>query len=172
MKNISIRPYETGDVPAVFEAARESIADVYPWLPWCHPDYKLEDSENWIAAQLDNWQNKTEFEFAIFAGNGTYLGGCGLNQVDNDKKVANLGYWIRSSAMGQGIAVKAVKLLAEWGFKNTDLTRFEIKCAIGNVRSQRVAEKSGAVREGIRKDFLEFHGKKHDTVIFSLEKEI
>lgn len=170
MNDISIRPYELDDALALYEAAKESMADVYKWLPWCHPEYKIEESRDWLAKQVGKRQEKIEFEFAIFDSDGAYLGGCGLNQIDWNKKTANLGYWVRSSAMGQGIAVHAVELLSNWGFENTDLIRFEIKCAVENMRSQRVAEKAGAVREGIKESCLELHGKKHDAVIFSMEK--
>ena len=170
MANIQIRPYTLDDAPALYEAAKESILDVYQWLPWCHPDYKIKESIAWLAEQTQKRQEGAEFAFAILDGAGAYLGGCGFNQIDRKQKVANLGYWVRSSAMGQGVAVKAVKLLSKWGFENTDLMRFEIKCAVENVRSQRVAEKAGAIREGIRKSCLELHGKKHDAVVFTVER--
>jgi len=54
--------------------------------------------------------------------------------------------------------------------QNTDLIRLEIKCAVDNIRSQRVAEKAGVAREGIRESCLELHGKKHDAEVFSLQK--
>jgi RimJ/RimL family protein N-acetyltransferase len=170
MDDIQIRPYELDDASVLYEAARESISDVYQWLPWCHPEYKIEESKEWIADQVQKRKDKTEIEFAILDSDGAYLGGCGLNQIDKNQKTANLGYWVRSSAMGQGIAVRGVELLSTWGFENTDLMRLEIKCAVENVRSQRVAEKAGAVREGIRQSCLELHGKKHDAVIFSIQK--
>ncbi len=170
MANIQLRPYRLNDAPELYEAAKESILDVYQWLPWCHPDYKIEESKTWLDEQTQKQQEGTEYNFAILDDGGTYVGGCGLNQIDRKQKVANLGYWVRSSAMGQGVAVKAVKLLSSWGFKNTDLTRFEIKCAVNNVRSQRVAEKVGAIREGIIKSCLEIHGTKHDAIIFAIEK--
>ena len=171
MNDIQLRPYGLNDASVLYEAAKESISDVFQWLPWCHPEYKIEESEKWLADQVQKRHDKTEFDFAILDSDGTLLGGCGLNQIDRNQKTANLGYWVRSSAMGQGIAVKAVELLSNWGFENTDLIRFEIKCAVENVRSQRVAEKAGAVRDGIRKSCLELHGKKHDAVIFSINKE-
>ena len=171
MNEIHIRSYELRDALSLFEAAKESSPEVYKWLPWCHPEYRLQESEDWIAQQVRNRQEGTDFEFAILDNEGAYLGGCGLNQIDWKHKTANLGYWVRSSAMGQGIAARAVKLLSKWGFENTDLTRLEIKCAVGNVRSQRVAEKAGAVREGIRQSCLETHGKKHNAVVFYIERD-
>jgi len=33
---VLLRAYRSDDVPHLFEAARESIAEVGMWLPWCH----------------------------------------------------------------------------------------------------------------------------------------
>lgn len=170
MTDIAIRFYELDDASELYEAARESVFEVYKWLPWCHPEYGIKESEVWLAEQVEKRQEGIEFAFAIVDSDGSYLGGCGLNEIDYKQKTANLGYWIRSSAMGQGIATKAVARLSAWGFKNTDLIRLEIKCAVKNARSQRVAEKSGAVREGIRKSCLDIHGKKHDAVVFVIKR--
>jgi len=117
MIGIQIRLYKFDDASALYEAARESIPEVYPWLPWCHPEYTLEESEKWLADQVQKEQEEIEFEFAILDSDGFYLGGCGINGIDWKQKIANLGYWIGSSAMGQGIAVKAVELLSTWGFQ-------------------------------------------------------
>lgn len=170
MDDIKIRPYELADAPALFEAAKESCSDVYPWLPWCHPEYQIDEAQEWLADQVRKRREGTEFEFAILDREDNYLGGCGLNDIDGKRECANLGYWVRSSAMGHGIAVRAVELLSKWGFENTDLIRLEIRCAVANVRSQRVAEKAGATREEIRKACLDIHGKKHDAVVFSIQK--
>ena len=73
----------------------------------------------------------------------------------------------------QGLTVEDIQacfLFATKSLENTDFMRFEIKCAVENVRSQRVAEKAGAIREGIRQSCLEIHGKKHDAVVFTVER--
>ena len=33
---IILRTYREGDADALYEAVRESIAEVSLWLPWCH----------------------------------------------------------------------------------------------------------------------------------------
>ena len=70
--------------------------------------------------------------------------------------------------MGKGLAGAAVRLVAEWAFKNTDLERLEIEVAVGNARSLRVVEKVCVVREGILRRRLLIHGTFHDAVMFSL----
>ena len=74
-----------------------------------------------------------------------YLGGCGLNQIDHANGRANLGYWVRSSAVGRGVATAAVQLVRQWGFEQTSLLRLEVVIAVGNLASHRVAEKAGAI---------------------------
>ena len=163
---ISIRFYEPADAPRLVEAARESTLEVFPWMSWCHPAYSLEESEAWITAQIEARKARSAFEFAVYEGE-RFLGGCGLNQIDTEHRTANLGYWVRTSAAGCGVAPAAVRLLSTWGFANTALQRLEIVAAVGNTRSQRVAEKSGARREGIFPSRLYLHDRAHDAVVYS-----
>ena len=46
---IVIRPYEVADAPAVWKAVRESMNELMPWMPWCHPNYSIEDSTTWLS---------------------------------------------------------------------------------------------------------------------------
>jgi len=168
---IAIRPYEFRDVAALFEAASESVEMVYPWLPWCHPGYALDEAKAWVEQQVRAFESRQQFEFVIVSAEGAFLGGCGLNQIDQANRRANLGYWVRSSAAGQGVATAAVRLLVGWALANTDLERMEVLVATGNVASLRVAEKAGAVREGVLRSRLLLHGRPHDAVVFSFVRE-
>jgi RimJ/RimL family protein N-acetyltransferase len=60
-----------------------------------------------------------------------------------------VGYWVRTSRHGEGIAGRATKLAARYGFEHAGLIRAEIVMAVGNEKSRRVAEKIGAHYEGI-----------------------
>jgi RimJ/RimL family protein N-acetyltransferase len=136
-------------------------------MPWSHPNYSIDESRSWLAVQVPAFQQRTAFEFAITTDDGAYLGGCGLNQIDPLNQRANLGYWVRSSATGKGIATAATRLTRDWGFANTDLVRIEVLVAVGNVASRRVAEKAGAVYEGILRRRLTVHGTRHDAAMYA-----
>lgn len=129
-EDVAIRAYAAGDAPALYEAARESTSDVFPWLPWCHPRYTLEEAEGWTATRPKLFSEAVEYNFVIVDAAQRFLGGCGLNQINRDHRFANLGYWVRSSAAGQGIAPAAVRRLAAFAFGSTDLIRLEIVCAV------------------------------------------
>ena len=104
----------------------------------------------------------------IEGADGRFLGGCGLNRVDTMHRYANLGYWLRRTALRQGIATAAVRLLRDYAFARTILDRLEIIVAVQNTASQRVAERVGAVREGKLREALLLHGQRHDAVLYSL----
>ncbi len=165
--DISIRPYRTDDAPALLEAALESVAEVRPFLPWCHPGLTLDDMRAWIGTQVAAFESLKTFEHAIVAADGRYLGGCGLNHIDEANRRANLGYWVRTSAAGRGVATSAVRQLVHWAFESTDLVRLEVVASTRNAGSLRVAEKSGAWREGVLRQRLILHGTAHDAVLFS-----
>ena len=167
-----IRPYRLEDAETVCDAVLESLAELQPWMPWCHPAYSVSDSRSWLEAQVPAFQAGTAFEFAIVSADGRYLGGCGLNQIDQVNHRANLGYWARSTATGQGAATAAVRALREWAFAATDLVRLEIVVALGNAASHRVAEKVGATREGTLIRRLVLHGELRDATIISLTRDL
>ena len=169
---VCIRPYRVEDAPALWEAVIQSRAQLEPWMPWCHANYSIEDARSWIEEQVDAREQETAFEFLIASSAGSYLGGAGLNQIDTANQRANVGYWVRSSVTGNGVATRAVRLIRDWAFQNTELVRLEILVAVGNVASHRVAEKCGAIREGVLKRRLMLHGTARDATMFSITREM
>jgi RimJ/RimL family protein N-acetyltransferase len=165
---IVLRPLLPRDVRDVFAAVRESYAELSRWMPWCTPDYDEAGISAYVARSNEQWQTGVSFEFGIFSPNGEFLGNCGLNELNRENKFANLGYWIRTPRTRQGLATTAVHELVRWGFANTDLNRFEIVVAIENLPSQRVAERAGALREGVLRRRLVLHGRAHDAVVYSI----
>ena len=165
--NISIRPYVLDDIPRLFEAAIESREELGRWLPWCHPGYSIKDSRQWVESQLADFPSGTQYSFVIVDAGNRLLGGCGLNYLDRPNLRANLGYWVRSSDCRRGVAVAAVKLLVAWAYANTDFCRLEVIASVENVPSQRVAEKAGAVREGVLRSRIKVQDRMHDAAIYS-----
>jgi len=108
------------------------------------------------------------YDFAIVDADGTYAGGCGVNHIDPLQGVTNLGYWVRTSRAGRGIAPAAVRQLVSWTFANTTLNRIEIVAGVDNSRSQRVAEKVGAHRDAVLKKRLIVRGLPSDAILYSV----
>jgi ribosomal-protein-serine acetyltransferase len=166
---VVLRPHRLSDIDAMYQAVRESLAELSPWLPFAHQDYAIKESRAWIKQRPKEWQKGISYGFAIFdAKDSSYLGGCGINRIDDDNLIANLGYWIRTSRTGHGAAPAAARLLAAWGLKELGLKRIEIVVATENKRSLRAAEKAGTIREGILRNRILVRDKTYDAVMFSL----
>lgn len=166
---IFARPCRPRDAEAILAAVRESITELAPRAPWCPPDYSMSHCRPWLESRTAAWEQGVEFDFAVFDENDrSFLGGCGLNEVNRVHNFANLGYWVRTSRTGQGVATAAVRLVAAFGFTELRFTRLEIVAAVDNTASQRVAEKAGATREGIERNRHVVHGTLHDAVMYSL----
>jgi RimJ/RimL family protein N-acetyltransferase len=169
---ILIRPYSLDDAPAIYDAAQESVKEVYPFMAWCHPNLSVNEIWKWVNDQISLFGAKKQFEFVIQSRDGRLLGGCGLNQIDNENRRANLGYWVRTSAARKGVATSAVRQLVDWAYQNTNLIRLEVVVSSQNPASLRAAEKAGAVREGVLRNRLLLHGQPHDAVVFSFIRSV
>lgn len=96
------------------------------------------------------------------------MGSCGLSQINRRHRFANVFYWVRRGYTGQGIARRAVRLLAGFGFAQIGLVRVEILMAVENPASRRVAEGAGAHYEGRLRHRIVLGDTLHDAFLFSL----
>jgi ribosomal-protein-serine acetyltransferase len=166
---ILLRPYKKQDAQDLYKAIRSSLKEVGAWLPFAHENYSLYETQEWIKKNPVEWKKGGVYNFAICdIKTGEIIGGCGINEIGENNRLANLGYWVRSDRTGQGVAVAAAKLLAKWGLNTLGLKRIEILVAVENSRSLRVAEKAGAKREGVLRNRIDIRGKLHDAVMHSL----
>ena len=154
------------DVERLYEAAITSRDELAPWMPWCHEEYRSADTESWIQ-QTVAAENEHSF-IIVDEASQLCLGTCGLNDINPRHRCANLGYWVRSSHNGQGIASSATLRVAAFAFDELQLVRVEIVAALGNHASQRVAEKVCATREGVIRNGLVHGESAHDAVLNSL----
>ena len=166
---VTLRPYDISFVDDLYEAAVESKVELMPWMPWMHPGYSREESREWVTERPEKWGKGIAYDFAITRSNdGAYLGGCGLNNFDSSRKVANLGYRVRTSMAKKGIATTSALSLAKWGISQLRLQRIEIAVASPNIASQRVAEKVGALREGLLRSRMTIRDFVYDEVMYSI----
>jgi ribosomal-protein-serine acetyltransferase len=167
--DLLLRPLERTDRDALYEAVIESIPEISPWLPWCHAGYVAAESEAFIESCITAWAQQAHFPLAIFeAQGGRYLGGSGVNHIDRLNRMCNVGYWVRTSAAGRGVASRAVRMVARFAFDSLHMSRIEIVARPENVASRKVAEKAGAKFEAIARNRIVQHGVAYDAALYSL----
>ena len=85
--------------------------------------------------------------------------------------LAEVGYALSTPFQSRGVMTDALSLLLEDLFQNTLLERVEARCAVENVGSQRVLEKSGFEREGRLRAYFKLRGRRVDNFLYSLLRD-
>jgi RimJ/RimL family protein N-acetyltransferase len=105
--------------------------------------------------------------YVIEDGNaGKILGGANLRLFDPMRDTVELGYWLFVEARGRGIATRAVRALVE-DCHARGIARVEAHVRIGNVPSERVLERAGFEREGVKRKLLRHGGTRVDATLFA-----
>ena len=163
------RPYRAGDAPALQAAVRETGADLARWLEWYRPGYSESDAQQWIAHCIAGWASGDLFAFALFdAADARFLGAVGISHRDRAHNFAGIGYWMRASARGRGLASRLGRKVAAFGFGHVGLARIEIVAAVDNLASRRTAERIGARFEGVQRARLRVGERMHDAAMYAL----
>jgi ribosomal-protein-serine acetyltransferase len=166
---ITLRPFEFGEENALHTAVHESLSELEPWMSWANEKYSDEVARNFITLTRAHWSSGAMYAFAIAdAQTGELLGGCSLSHIHPVYYFCNLGYWVRTSRHGEGLAGRAAKLAARFAFERANLIRVEIVIAVGNEPSKRVAKKIGAHDEGILLSRMVVGKNIYDAHMFSL----
>jgi RimJ/RimL family protein N-acetyltransferase len=142
-----LRPWTEQDIPAMVAAHRDPAMG--PWL--LRPVTTAEEAHRIIEARRQDRRAGTAFSFAILQAGpdgvaGELLGGVSIRRLDGQAASGEVGYWVKASSRGQGIAPRALNAVCEWAFRlprRRPLERIELIHAVGNLASCRVAEKAG-----------------------------
>ena len=100
------------------------------------------------------------------AETGELLGGAALHHFDPMRDVIELGYWLFVPARGRGIATRAVESMVAHAFAR-GVYRVEAHVRVGNDASERVLERAGFTREGVRRGVLRHERRRVDATLFS-----
>jgi [ribosomal protein S5]-alanine N-acetyltransferase len=99
------------------------------------------------------------------------IGSCGfLNMVPKHHR-AEIGYELNQDYWGQGIASEALEAVIKYGFHDFQLERIEALIEPCNLRSQRLVEKQGFIREGLLRHYEFTCGKFDNLYMYSIIKE-
>ena len=158
------------DAREFLQAVVESKAALTRWMPWCHATYGAADVERWFETADQMWANQTAFPMLIRSkADGALLGGAGLHDVLlYGKREAELGYWVRKSARGRGVASTAIRAIAAFAFGELKLVRASMRIRLDNTSSRRAAERAGASFEGVTRHGIVHGDARFDAAHYSL----
>ncbi|MBS1676954.1 MAG: GNAT family N-acetyltransferase [Actinobacteria bacterium] len=145
---VVLRDWRDEDAPALAPVCGEWDVCAFSSVPW---SYSEGAALAWIDRQRRKRAAGTVLALAIQTREEERaLGNVNLASFSDDGREAAIGYWLAPAARGRGLATAATALLIDWGLGTFGLERVEFAILPGNLPSQRIAERLGAIPEGIR----------------------
>jgi RimJ/RimL family protein N-acetyltransferase len=123
--------------------------------------------ESWIARYDEGRRDGTREAFAITGEQGEFLGIAMAVHIDRPARTVELGYVVAPAARGAGVASRALALLTGWAFTELGALRIELRIAVANDASKRVAARAGYRYEGTLRSLHLKQDLRDDTEIWS-----
>jgi ribosomal-protein-alanine N-acetyltransferase len=152
-------------------------AHLGPWSPPATAAYFTDDFwRERLAMAVEEFHAGRAARFVLQAGgphpvalDAPILGTCNYTNIVRGPFLAcHLGYQIAASHEGQGLMAEALRATNAYVFRALRLHRIMANYRPENVRSGRLLERLGFVREGLAKDYLFIDGAWRDHVLTSL----
>jgi ribosomal-protein-serine acetyltransferase len=140
------------------------------WLPWVDQMQTVANFAYYISDTKKRAAEKTDFGYAIIIEKNI-VGRIGLHHINQQHRIAEIGYWLADGLQGRGIISKSCKAIINHAFKELGLNRIEIKCGAGNDKSRAVAEKLQFKQEGILRQAELLNGKFIDLYLYAMLKD-
>ncbi len=164
---IVLRPITEDDAPAMFAALadREMLR-----LTGSQQTFTY-DAVQQFCRRVMSADDRADYAITL-KGDPTYMGEVVLNNIDWLNRTANFRIALGQQALlGLGYGTEATRLILDYGFRSLNLHRIELEVYEFNPRAQRVYEKVGFVREGVRRDVLLWEGQYYNAITMSILEE-
>lgn len=152
-----------GELFALCDANRERLARFLPWIDLTHSP---EDTRSFIVSALQQFAAGDGFHAGIWC-EGRLAGCIGLHKIDWLNHCVAIGYWIAEEFSGRGLVTRAAAAITEYCFEQLHLHRVEIRCAVDNTASCRVAQRLGFEREGLLRGAQKVRDRYLDMLIYA-----
>ena len=143
-ERLVVRCWEPRDATLLKEAVDASIEHLRPWMPWVqHEPQTLDEKVELLRRFRGSFDLETDFVYALFARDESrVVGGSGLHRR-SDESALEIGYWLRPTETGTGLATEAVAALTVAAFRHSGAARVDIRVDMRNERSLAVPRRLG-----------------------------
>lgn len=158
------------DAEPLFTLVDESRKELEPWLPWVIGMKSVDDEEKFLIDAMKHFGAGYSLNTTIFFKNQP-AGMISFNKFRAMDQSTEIGYWLGTKFVGNGIMHRAVSGMCDIGFYDYNIHKIEIGAAVENQRSNRVAKKAGFHFDGSFRDIELLSDGFHDGNIWTLLKD-
>lgn len=94
---------------AIYTVINKCKEAFIPWLGW-GTNYRKEDALSFLETADIDWNNNSQFVYAIYLEN-TFIGLVSVLNVAWQHKRAEIGYWLDTNYTGNGYMTEAVNMI-------------------------------------------------------------
>lgn len=167
---IILRAYRAEDAQAIHDAIIESENELSEFFTWAKNLPSIEQRMVNLTRASAYRILRTELGYGIWCKESNqYLGDIGLYNLDWKARRFEIGYWLRTSAVGQGYVTEGARLLCDLAFTTMQANRVCIQCDADNLKSAGVPRRLGFDLEGtLRNNNARPDGSLADTLVFGM----
>lgn len=164
---VVVRRYVEADIAALVEVINANIEHLAPWMPWAQDPVTIDMQMRFFRDAEKQWDEGSSFVYGVFDPSGRIVGGAGYH-VRNGPGVLEIGYWLAADAVGRGLMTRVADALTSAAATVPEVTRVEIHCDAGNVRSAAIPERLGYALVRVEERELAAPAETGQHLIFSI----
>lgn len=174
---LRLRRSSPDDAPHAFAAAAD--AEVMKYLDWPAQRSQAE-ARAYLEGCEQRWRSGAEFHWMVELKPAAAAGVAGGRAIVGSiacrvhGHAADFGYLLASAAWGRGYGTEAAALLVGWLQRQPEIVRIWATTDVDNVRSARVLEKVGLLREGVMRKATvrpQMGGGPRDSALYAWVRE-
>ncbi len=145
--DITVREAALEDAAAIWRALDSHREYLSVWLPFVPRMKGVRDEEKFLASVLAEPRERRNTVYVIERA-GELCGLAGFVNADPDNRGIEIGYWLLPEYGGRGIMTRCVRRLCLEAVAERNVHRIQIRCAVGNERSNAIPRRLGFTLEG------------------------
>lgn len=152
-KRLSLRELKESDAKVILYLRSDAIVNQYIYRPEHRQTKSIDNAIKFIQTQQKNLENNVSIVWGITLKDQSELIGtiCLWNFSEN-KKVAEVGYDLKTEFHNKGIMTEALNLVLNFGFNELKIQKIEAFTDCKNENSKRLLTKNGFMLNPSRKD--------------------
>jgi RimJ/RimL family protein N-acetyltransferase len=169
-ERLVLRCWEPRDARLLKEAVDSSLDHLRPWMPWAaYEPQSVEAKADRLRIFRGEFDLDRDYVYGILSRDERLVVGSSGLHTRLDAGGLEIGYWIRASHVGRGLATEAAAALTKVAFELAKTERVEIHCRPDNVASAAVPRKLAFTHEATRRELSrDSDGTAHDSMIWTL----
>jgi RimJ/RimL family protein N-acetyltransferase len=171
-ERLVLRCWDPRDAPLLKEAVDSSLDHLRPWMPWAADEPQpLEAKVELLRRFRGQFDLGQDFVYGVFSPDESeVVGGSGLHTRAGDGAL-EIGYWIRASRAGHGLATEATAALTRVAFDVCGVDRVQIRVDPTNAPSLAIPRKLGFVEEARLRRRLPSRDAARDAIVFAFFRD-